>query len=65
MSGLTGQLLPQDLVRINVYICGIFHITFSVKEEEYPPLQVVQIFFDTATFDEVARDTKDTLATQV
>ena len=36
-----------------------------MSRAEYAPLQLVQVYFDTSTFDEVARDTKDTLATQV
>ena len=37
----------------------------SMKAYPYQPLHVVQIFFDTATFDEVERDVKVTLEGQL
>ena len=32
---------------------------------EYAPLQVIQIYFDTATFDEIERDVKVTINAQL
>ena len=32
---------------------------------DYPPLQLVQIYFDTATYDEIERDVKVTLEAQL
>ena len=32
---------------------------------EYPPLMVVQIYFDTATYDTIERDVKMTLTAQI
>ena len=32
---------------------------------DYPPLQLVQIYFDTATYDEIERDVKVTLQAQL
>ena len=34
-------------------------------EQPYEPLQLVQIYFDTATFDEISRDVKNTVETQI
>ena len=31
---------------------------FSVREIGFSPMQVVQIYFDTATFDEIEKDVK-------
>ena len=38
---------------------------FPAYEQPYGPLQLVQIYFDTATFDEIGRDVKDTMETQI
>ena len=38
---------------------------FSAYEQPYEPLQLVQIYFDTATFDEISRDVKNTMETQI
>ena len=38
---------------------------FPAYEQPYGPLQLVQIYFDTATFDEISRDVKDTMETQI
>ena len=44
------------------------HLIFLVSpvtEIEYAPLQLVQIYFDTATYDEIERDVKVTLEAQL
>ena len=41
------------------------HLLFSVSPKRFPPLHMVQIYFDTATYDEVERDTKVTLESQL
>ena len=38
---------------------------FSVATVEHAPLKLVQIFFDTATYDEIERDVKVTLEAQL
>ena len=38
---------------------------FPAYEQPYYPLQLVQIYFDTATFDEISRDVKNTIETQI
>ena len=38
---------------------------FPAYEQPYEPLQLVQIYFDTATFDEISRDVKNTVETQI
>ena len=38
---------------------------FAAYEQPYEPLQLVQIYFDTATFDEISRDVKNTMETQI
>ena len=38
---------------------------FPAYEQPYQPLQLVQIYFDTATFDEISRDVKNTMETQI
>ena len=38
---------------------------FPAYEQPYGPLQLVQIYFDTATFDEISRDVKNTMETQI
>ena len=38
---------------------------FPAYEQPYEPLQLVQIYFDTATFDEISRDVKNTMETQI
>ena len=37
----------------------------SARTKDYEPLQLVQIYFDTATFDRIDRDVKNTLETQI
>ena len=39
--------------------------SFSARTKNYKPLQLVQIYFDTATFDRIERDVKNTLETQI
>ena len=41
------------------------HLLFSASPKRFPPLHMVQIYFDTATYDEVERDTKVTLESQL
>ena len=36
----------------------VSQIIFADVTVEYPPLQVVVIFFDTSTYDEIERDVK-------
>ena len=38
---------------------------FSAATIEFAPLQLVQIYFDTATYDEIERDVKVTLEAQL
>ena len=38
---------------------------FPAYEQPYYPLQLVQIYFETATFDEISRDVKNTIETQI
>ena len=40
-------------------------LLFPAYEQPYEPLQLVQIYFDTATFDEISRDVKNTVETQI
>ena len=37
----------------------------SGQDKDYESLQLVHIYFDTVTFDEISRDTKDSLETQI
>ena len=37
----------------------------NLNEQPYQTLQLVQIYFDTATFDEISRDVKNTMETQI
>ena len=41
------------------------YLPFSASPKGFPPLHMVQIYFDTATYDEVERDTKVTLEAQL
>ena len=38
---------------------------FSARTKDYKSLQLVQIYFNTATFDRIHRDVKNTLETQI
>ena len=38
---------------------------FPAYEQPYEPPQLVQIYFDTATFDEISRDVQNTMETQI
>ena len=42
-----------------------YHPIPSASYIEYGPVQLVQIFFDTATFDKIERDVKVTLEAQL
>ena len=41
------------------------YLVSPVTDIEYTPLQLVQIYFDTATYDEIERDVKVTLEAQL
>ena len=45
--------------------CESSNYSVSGQEKDYEPLQLVQINFDTATFDEIDRDIKNTVETQI
>ena len=47
----------------NINICIIF--LFSANTIKYAPLQLVQIYYDTATFDEIEKDVKVTMEAQL
>ena len=38
---------------------------FPAYEQPFEPPQLVQIYFDTATFDEISRDVQNTMETQI
>ena len=38
---------------------------YKIRKQPYHPLQVVQIYFDTATYDEIVKDVSVTLADQL
>ena len=38
---------------------------FPAYEQPYEPPQLIQIYFDTATFDEISRDVQNTMETQI
>ena len=38
---------------------------FPAYEQHYETPQLVQIYFDTATFDEISRDVQNTMETQI
>ena len=40
-------------------------MSFSVAGIDYAPLELVQIYFDTATYDKIERDVKVTLEAQL
>ena len=42
-----------------------FTTRYKIRTKPYHPLQVVQIYFDTATYDEIAKDVSVTLADQL
>ena len=46
-------------------MCLQYFFFFPVIDIEYSPLQLVQIYFDTATYDEIERDVKVTLEAQL
>ena len=41
------------------------YLLFSASPKRFPPLQMVQIYFDTATYDEIERDVKNSLEDQL
>ena len=46
---------PKEIFKQN-----IFKVVFADVTIDYPPLNAVYIFFDTATYDEIERDVKVT-----
>ena len=43
----------------------LFYFLFTAGTIEYAPLKLVQIYFDTATYDKIERDVKVTLEAQL
>ena len=48
----------KNISKLNFYL-------FTAKEKPYSPLQLIQIFFNTATYDKIDRDVKITIEAQL
>ena len=57
-DGQTDGYVPRGLCGPKTVKLFVSRIIFADVTVEYPPLQVVFIFFDTSTFDEIERDVK-------
>ena len=64
-SNLTPQRTTKVCLRFHTFPPSKSCFNFPDATLEYAPLQLVQIYFDTATYDQIEKDVKMTLTAQI